>query len=158
VANIKWVGRIQVSEEPLFSSWNTDTYVLIGPDYKPSPPAKGPILSSQTVKSALELPWGGEIVGARHLVRGRSWSPFAKIAQVDYSLDAGKSWKKATLREPNIAQAWARWDFEWDAGPGKHNIRVRATDEKGNGQPDRVAFNEQGYLYDAVVDHPITVK
>jgi DMSO/TMAO reductase YedYZ molybdopterin-dependent catalytic subunit len=158
VANIKWVGRVQVSEEPLFSSWNTDTYIFIGPDYKPNPPAKGPVLSSQTVKSALELPWGGEIARARQLVRGRSWSPFGKIAQVDYSLDAGKSWKKATLREPNISQAWARWDFEWDAGPGKHNIRVRATDEKGNGQPDRVAFNEQGYLYNAVVDHPITVK
>jgi len=31
VANIKWVGRMEVSEKPLFSPWNTDTYVLIGP-------------------------------------------------------------------------------------------------------------------------------
>jgi hypothetical protein len=34
---------------------------------------------------------------------------------------------------------------------------VRATDEAGNRQPDRVPYNEQGYLYNAVVDHPITV-
>lgn len=158
VANVKWLGRIQVSEEPLFSQWNTDTYVLIGPDYKPSAPAKGPILSLQSVKSALELPWNGEISGGRRLLRGRAWSPQGKIERVEYSLDQGKSWQRARLREPNIAKAWVRWDADWDARPGRHLIRVRATDERGNAQPERVAFNEQGYLYNALVDHPIAVK
>ena len=158
VANVKWVGRIQVSEEPLFSQWNTDTYVLIGPDYKPSAPAKGPILSLQSVKSALELPWNGEITAGRRLLRGRAWSPQGKIERVEYSLDQGKSWQRARLREPNISKAWVRWDADWDARPGKQLIRVRASDERGNAQPERVAFNEQGYLYNALVDHPITVK
>jgi DMSO/TMAO reductase YedYZ molybdopterin-dependent catalytic subunit len=158
IANIKWVGRIEVSEKPLFSSWNTETYVLIGPDYKPNPTSKGPVLSSQSLKSALELPWGGEIGSGRKLVRGRSWSPFGKIAKVEYSVNQGASWNTARLRDPNIAAAWARWDFDWEAKPGKHNIRVRAADEKGNVQPDKVSFNEQGYLYNAVVEHPIEVK
>jgi sulfane dehydrogenase subunit SoxC len=158
VANIKWVGRIQVSEEPLFSQWNTDTYVLIGSDYKPSPPAKGPILSLQSVKSALELPWGGEIGAGRRLLRGRAWSAQGKIERVEYSLDQGKNWQRARLREPNIAKAWVRWDADWDVGPGKQLIRLRATDERGNTQPEHVVFNEQGYLYNALVDHPITVK
>ena len=157
IANIKWMGRIEVSEKALFSNWNTDTYVFIGPDYKPEPPAKGPILSNQNIKSALELPWGGEVSAAQRLVRGRTWSPFGKIAKVEYSLSQGKSWQTATLREPNVAAAWVRWDFDWEAKPGKHAIRVRATDEKGNVQPDAVPFNQQGYLYNAVVDHPITV-
>jgi DMSO/TMAO reductase YedYZ molybdopterin-dependent catalytic subunit len=157
IANIKWVGRLEVSEKPLFSSWNTDTYVFIGPDYKPEPPAKGPILSSQNIKSALELPWGGQISAERRLVRGRSWSPFGKIAKIEYSLSEGKNWQTARLREPNVPAAWVRWDFDWEPKPGKHTIRVRATDEKGNTQPDGVPFNQQGYLYNAVVDHPITV-
>ena len=158
VANIKWVGRIEVSEQPLVSAWNTDTYVLIGPEYKPSPPAKGPVLSAQSLKSALELPWGGDVTAGRRLVRGRSWSPFGKITQVEYGLDRAGTWQTARLREPNIAGAWARWDFEWEARPGSHGIRVRATDEHGNAQPDRVPFNEQGYLYNAVVEHPVLVK
>jgi sulfane dehydrogenase subunit SoxC len=158
IANIKWVGRIEVSEKPLFSSWNTDTYVMVGPDYKPNPPAKGPILSSQSLKSAVELPWDGEVEAGRRLVRGRSWSPFGRVSKVEYSLDHGKSWQTATLRDPNIAAAWARWDFDWEAKPGKYIVRGRATDEKGNIQPDRVPFNEQGYLYNAIVDHPIGVK
>lgn len=91
IANIKWVGRIEVSEKPLFSSWNTDTYVLIGPDYKPEPPSKGPVLSNQGLKSALELPWGGEISAGRRLVRGRAWSPFGKIAKAEYGLDQGRT-------------------------------------------------------------------
>ena len=114
IANIKWVGRMEVSEKPLFSNWNTDTYVLIGPDYKPEPPSKGPVLSDQDLKSAVELPWGGELSVARRLVRGRSWSPFGKIAKVEYNLDQSKSWQTARLREPNIAAAWVRWD----CGPG----------------------------------------
>ena len=158
VANIKWVGRIEVSEKPLFSSWNTDTYVLIGPDYKPEPPAKGPVLFTQNLKSALELPWDGEIGAGRRLFRGRSWSPFGKITSVEYSLDSDSTWRKTNLREPNIGGAWAWWDVDWHAAQGRHTIRIRATDEKGNTQPDNVPFNQQGYLYNAVVDHPVTVK
>jgi DMSO/TMAO reductase YedYZ molybdopterin-dependent catalytic subunit len=158
VANIKWVGRIEVSEKPIFSPWNTDTYVLIGPDYKPEPPSKGPVLSNQDLKSALEFAWGGEVSAGHRLVRGRSWSPFGKIAKVEYSLDRGKSWQTARLRDPNIAAAWVRWDFDWESKPGKYTIRVRATDEKGNTQPDKVPFNQQGYLYNAMVDHPLEVR
>ena len=158
VANVKWLGRLEVSEQPLFSNWNTETYVLIGPDYKAEPPAKGPVLSNQDLKSAVELPWNGEVSAARRLVRGRSWSPYGKISKVEYSLDQGKQWRTARLREPNIAAAWVRWDFDWEPKPGKQTIRVRATDEKGNTQPDKVPFNQQGYLYNAMVDHPIEVK
>lgn len=50
IANIKWVGQIQVAKEPLFSYWNTTSYVLGGPDYPTSPP-----LTHQKVKSAFEL-------------------------------------------------------------------------------------------------------
>ena len=33
VANVKWVGSIEVSETPLESQWNTTSYRLFGPDY-----------------------------------------------------------------------------------------------------------------------------
>ena len=157
VANIKWVGRLEVSEQALFSPWNMETYVLIGPDYQPLPPAKGPALSFQTLKSAVELAWEAQLRAGPQLVRGRSWSPFGRIAQVEYSLDHGATWQPARLREPNMAGAWVRWDFAWEARPGRYPVRIRATDAAGHVQPDRVPWNEQGYLYHAVVDHPVTV-
>jgi sulfane dehydrogenase subunit SoxC len=157
VANIKWVGRIEVSEEALFSPWNTETYILIGPDYQPKPPAKGPVLAEQNLKSALELDMGAQLQAGRHRMTGRSWSPFGKITQVEYSLDRGVTWRQARVQEPRLAQAWVRWDFDWEAKPGHQTIRVRAVDERGHAQPDSVPWNEQGYLYNAVVDHPVSV-
>jgi hypothetical protein len=56
-----------------------------------------------------------------------------------------------------MAGAWVRWDFAWEARPGRYTVRIRATDAAGHVQPDRVPWNEQGYLYHAVVDHPVTV-
>jgi hypothetical protein len=156
-ANIKWVGRLEVSEEALFSPWNVETYIFIGSDYQPTPPAKGLVLSMQNLKSALELDMGAQLPAGRHLMTGRSWSPFGKITQVEYSLDRGVTWQQARLEEPRIAPAWVRWAFDWDARPGHYTIRVRAADEHGHVQPDRVPWNEQGYLYNAVVDHPVVV-
>ena len=158
VANIKWVGRIEVSEQPLYSPWNTESYVLIGPDYRPSPPAKGPVISLQAVKSAFELGWDAQVPAGRRLLRGRSWSSHGKIAKVEVSLDREISWRTARLREPNIPQAWVRWDLDWDAQPGDYSLRARATDEQGNRQPPIVPWNDQGYLYGAVVGHPAKVR
>jgi hypothetical protein len=43
------------------------------------------------------------------------------------------------------------------AKPGNHTVRVRARDDRGHVQPDTVPYNEQGYLFGAVVSHPVTV-
>lgn len=50
-----------------------------------------------------------------------------------------------------------RWRFVWDATPGTHGLRVRATDEMGNTQPEDATRNELGYLYGGVVEHPVEV-
>ena len=42
--------------------------------------------------------------------------------------------------------AWVRWDFDWEAKPGNYTIRVRATDEKGNTQPDLLREPIEIYL------------
>ncbi len=157
VANVKWLGKIQVSEEPLYSDWNTNSYVLVGEGYQPEGPAKGPALTTQSVKSALELPWPAHLPPGRHTIRGRSWSGQGKITRVEYSLDGAKSWQVAQLQEPNTPLAWVRWSFPWAPAPGEHEIRARASDDQGNVQPDRFPFNQQGYLYGAVVGHPIRV-
>ncbi len=159
VASVKWVGRIEVSETPIFSPWNTTSYVLIGPTYrKPDDSeALGPILSSQNVKSALELPWPAQLRAGRQTIRGRSWGPYA-VAKVEYSLDRSVSWHEARIRDAAAPRAWVRWEFQWDARPGDYSIRLRATDAQGNRQPVSVPFNEQGYLYNAIVGHPVTVS
>jgi hypothetical protein len=67
VANIKWVGQIQVSREPLYSYWNTTNYILEGPAY-PNPIP----LSTQAVKSAFELASDATLPNQRQILTGRS--------------------------------------------------------------------------------------
>ena len=123
-----------------------------GPDY----PSKV-VLRLQTIKSAVALPWGATLPAGRQLVRGFAWSPVGRIDRVEYSLDRGATWARATLREPNVPRAWTRWDFEWDARPGDHAILTRATDDHGNTQPATVPWNAQGYGYNVPVPHPVKV-
>jgi DMSO/TMAO reductase YedYZ molybdopterin-dependent catalytic subunit len=152
INNIKWVGRIEVRNSVIDVPTTTKTYVLEGPDY-PS----NVVLRQQTIKSAVALPWGATLAAGRQRVRGFAWSPVGRISRVEYSLDRGATWQPAALREPNIARAWARWDFEWDARPGDHAILTRAVDDQGNAQPARIPWNAQGYGYNVPVPHPVKV-
>ena len=153
INNIKWVGRIEVRTSAVNVPTTTTTYVLDGPDY----PSKI-VLREQTIKSAVALPWGATLAAGRQHVRGFAWSPSSRISRVEYSLDRGATWAPAALREPNIARAWAPWDFEWDARPGEHAILTRATDARGNTQPATIPWNAQGYGYSVPVPHPAKVS
>ena len=159
VNSIKWVGSIFVSEEPIYVDRNTVEYVLAGPDYPESPPAKGPMLTTTTLKSGVALEWPARLSPGPQQIRGFAWSPFGTISMLEYSLDEGKSWTEATLVEPNIPAAGCRWEFTWDAKSGEYTIMTRATDSQGNFQPDASAirWNERGYDYWATVSHPVTV-
>jgi hypothetical protein len=159
VNNIKWVGTIAVTEEHNAVEWNTNSYVLIGPDYQPQPPAKGPVIDKQVLKSAAALPWPATLSPGPQKVTGYAWSPDGKVARVDVSVDGGKTFAPAKLVEPNVERAGVRWEFTFEAQPGDLTITPRATDEQGNTQPDvaQQKWNEQGYLFGAPVPHPVTV-
>lgn len=159
IANIKWVGRITVSERSVFVEMNTEDYVLIGPDYASELPARGKIITTLPVKSACLLPWPAVLTAGQQVVSGYAWSPFGKIALVEVSLDGGKTYRDATLTGPNIERAGTRWEFTFTATPGDMTITPRATDERGNRQYDISAqkWNKLGYLFGAVVPHPVTI-
>ena len=154
VANVKWVGQIEVSATPLFSVWNTTQYVLTGPTYSGSPP-----LTTQAVKSAFELPRGAVFPAGRlQILTGRSWSGNAAIGRVDVSADGGTTWKPARLHGANVPKAWARWSFEWTPpAAGAYTLQARATDTTGAVQPVTVPFNDAGYGFSAIVRHPVVV-
>lgn len=155
VANIKWVGRIEVADHPLYSLWNTSQYRLIGPDY----PADEPPLSTQTVKSAFELATDAQLPAGRTLLlHGRSWSGTGAISRVEISTDGGQHWRRAELTGPNLPNAWVRWRLPWrPTSTGPRELLARATDAAGRTQPDTVPYNTGGYLFWAVVRHPVTI-
>lgn len=153
---VKWVGRIQVAAEALHTPYNTTEYVLIGPNYRPQAPALGPVITEMPVSSIIQLDRPAVLTAGRQTIRGRAYAGEGAIRDVAYSIDDGP-WRAAELSGRCQPGVWARWRFDWDAGPGAHQIRIRATDEYGRRQPDSVPWNQRGYLYNAVVAHPVTV-
>ncbi len=157
-ANIKWLGRVVVSSEQMWTRNNTTSYTLIGEDYPPEGESKGSPVTMQVIKSALALPWPAELASGRHRINGYAHSPLRAIERVEWSADSGLTWNDAALSDGQKDYSWARFEFVWDAEPGERYIMTRATDVAGDTQPDSVPFNEKGYLFNQPVSHPIRVS
>ena len=156
-ASIKWLARIEVSQEHLYVPWNTEDYVLIGPGYPSDGPARGPSITSLPISALTELPWPARLRPERQLIRGRAFAGDTAVAAVEYRIDDGP-WRGAELSCADLPGAWARWQFAWTPEPGDHVLRVRATDERGRTQPDASEWNELGYLQHSVLAHPVQVE
>lgn len=145
IASIKWVGAIEVADRELYSAWNTIYYRMAGEP-----------LSELVPKSVLELGWDVPLAAGRlHVLRGRAWSGSAKIRLVEVSVDDGRSWRPAELVDDG---PWTRWSLDWwPQRRGARTVLTRATDAAGNRQPDRASSNPRGYLFGAVVRHPVTI-
>jgi sulfane dehydrogenase subunit SoxC len=157
IASIKWLGSLEVTDRPVYTPWNTDVYVMKGPDYPPDAGGRPVVVHEQVMKSAIELDRFAAIAAGNRVLRGRSWSADSVVSRVEVSVDAGSMWRDARIRPPNLPGAWVRWSIDWDAHPGEHEILVRATDPTGRVQPDLVPWNDEGYLFGGVAPHPVRV-
>ena len=156
-SSIKWLGRIVVSSERIWTRNNTTHYVLIGDEYEPEGQAEGEVITTQIVKSALALPWPAEISTGPNQLYGYAHSGYGPIVKVEWSENSGRSWKDAEITGPQVQYSWARFEFTWEATPGPHTIMTRATDSAGNTQPDETPFNYRGYLFNQPIPHPVRV-
>jgi DMSO/TMAO reductase YedYZ molybdopterin-dependent catalytic subunit len=156
-ASIKWLGRIEVSEDRLYVPWNTEDYVLIGSDFPADEPARGPAIAALPVASLVDLPWPARLRPEPQMIRGRAFAGENLVASVQYCIDDGP-WQNAPIAPPEMPGAWVRWQFSWNPDPGEHTLRVRATDDQGNTQPERTSWNELGYLQHSVLAHPVYVE
>ena len=154
---IKWLGRIVVSSERLWTRNNTTSYVLIGDDYDPEGQAEGKVVTTQSIKSALALPWPAELPAGQHRIHGYAHSPNGPISRVEWSIDSGANWERAEVQATQPQYSWARFEFLWEAKTGEYTLMTRATDSTGASQPDLVPFNRKGYLFNQPLPHPIRV-
>ncbi|HSK97163.1 MAG TPA: molybdopterin-dependent oxidoreductase [Euzebyales bacterium] len=90
-------------------------------------------------QSRIDVPRrGGTVTAGAVAVAGVAWAPSRGIAAVEVQVDDGP-WQQARLSEALSRDSWRQWVYEWQATEGEHEIRVRATDETGETQTDRMA-------------------
>ncbi len=105
------------------------------------------------VRSFLISPDGsGKIpAGMSVTLRGIAFSGYGLVTKVEISDDDLKTWKTAQLGEDFGAYSLRTWDLPWTPKTaGKYSIAVRATDAKGNVQPDEPVWNAGGYLWNKI--------
>jgi DMSO/TMAO reductase YedYZ molybdopterin-dependent catalytic subunit len=69
-------------------------------------------------------------------VAGVAWAPGRGISKVEVQLGEGGPWTEAELSEPLSINSWIQWKVDWNAQPGPHLLRVRATDGHGELQDE----------------------
>jgi sulfane dehydrogenase subunit SoxC len=134
--NIKWLRRLKFGDAPFMTRWETARYTQLQANGRARQ-----FQLHQDVNSVITTPSGMmTIKPGFNLISGLAWSGHGRIDRVELSTDGGKTWKFARLNSPVLAKAQTRFELEWiwDGRPTK--IVSRASDEKGNLQPDRDTF------------------
>ncbi|OLD76872.1 MAG: twin-arginine translocation pathway signal protein [Candidatus Rokubacteria bacterium 13_1_20CM_4_70_14] len=84
-------------------------------------------------------------------VQGIAFSGDGPVMKVEFSEDDGRNWVEATLGADHGPYSFRTWAHTWRPSRArKHVIAVRATDAKGNIQPDAPVWNPGGYLWNRV--------
>ncbi|XP_035231745.1 sulfite oxidase-like isoform X2 [Stegodyphus dumicola] len=169
--NVKWLGKIIVSEEESNSHWQQNDYKGFSPstnwdnvDFKTAP-----AIQELPVNSAICKPSDGSSVMLQNgliKVEGYAWSGGGrKIVRVDVSADGGKTWHVADLQQDSSplykCWAWTLWRVSVPVEMSSNSevqIICKAVDSSYNVQPDSFPpiWNLRGVLGNAW--HKINVK
>lgn len=112
------------------------------------------------VRSFLITPDGSSKIPPKLSVtlRGIAFSGYDRIVKAEVSEDDGKSWRPARLGQDHGPYAFRTWEALWTPPrAGRYVLAVRATDGKGNVQPDEGVWNPGGYLWNKIERQEIVV-
>jgi DMSO/TMAO reductase YedYZ molybdopterin-dependent catalytic subunit len=133
VANVKWLTRIELTDQRYAGRFMARDYVTI----RELPGDGGTQWTFHTVSHARLKSAPAKVVrhGRRHTVVGVAWG--AAVARAEIQIDGGR-WQPVALERPRdrAGVAWQFWHFDWGTpAAGEHTVRSRAFDRDGEMQP-----------------------
>jgi DMSO/TMAO reductase YedYZ molybdopterin-dependent catalytic subunit len=96
---------------------------------------RGPIKTMARVEVPASF---AKVPAGRTAIGGTAWAQTRGITRVEVQID-NQEWVQATLSAEASVITWRQWSYEWEATPGRHYIKVRATDGTGEVQTERRA-------------------
>jgi len=131
-ANVKWLRRIEVTDQPVMSREETSKYT--------DPLKDGTARQfsfTMDAKSVITFPTYPHVLPDRGWweIQGLAWSGRGRITSVEVSTDAGKSWAFAELQAPVLPMCTVRFRHLWNWNGRETVLLSRCTDETGYIQP-----------------------
>jgi len=135
-ANVKWLRRLELSDQPFMTREETSKYT------DPLADGKARQFSlSMDARSVITSPSYPQAISKGFIeIRGIAWSGRGVIRRVDISTDGGRTWKPATLQQPVLPKAHTRFRFPWEWDGRPTEVLSRAVDESGYVQPEMSAL------------------
>jgi sulfane dehydrogenase subunit SoxC len=129
--NVKWIRRIELSDQPFMTREETSKYTETVKDGKIRQ-----FSFDMDARSVITYPSYPQQVEKGWIeIRGIAWSGRGKIDSVEVSTDAGKHWTKAVLQEPVLDKAHTYFRHLWRWDGQTTEIMSRAIDDTGYRQP-----------------------
>ncbi len=96
---------------------------------------EGPIKT----QSRIDVPRVGSVIDpGPTAIAGVAWAPSRAIEKVEVQVDE-EPWVEAELSRETTINSWRQWMVTWNATPGWHQVRVRATDGTGTTQTPEIS-------------------
>jgi len=132
--NVKWLRRLKLLEEPMYTKDETSKYTDLLPDGRALQFTFEMGVKSVITKpsSTMTLPRAG-----LYEISGLAWSGAGRIRRVEVSTDGGVTWRDAALTGEERLKAFVRFRLPWEWKGDEARLQSRATDEKGQVQPAR---------------------
>jgi DMSO/TMAO reductase YedYZ molybdopterin-dependent catalytic subunit len=135
VAQVKFLNRIHAQENRFVGKYMSRDYVTLrsrenGAETEWIEYTVGPIQLKSAVTRVTKL-------GNTIKIMGFALTDLTPLKSVEVSIDGGP-WQAAKLDPQNTRTSWKLFSYMWNgATPGEHTIVSRATDAKGNIQPEK---------------------
>jgi len=130
--NIKWLRRLEVSDQPFMTREETSKYTDLLPGGKAVQ-----FSFEMEAKSVITSPSGEMVLDGPgfHEITGIAWSGRGAIKRVDVSADGGKTWRQASLQGPVLPICHTRFRLPWNWDGKDAILQSRCVDDTGYVQP-----------------------
>jgi sulfane dehydrogenase subunit SoxC len=128
---VKWIRRIELSDQPFMTREETSKYTENIKDGKIRQ-----FSFDMDARSIITFPCCPQQVEKGWIeIRGIAWSGRGKVVKVEVSTNAGKTWQTAQLQEPVLDKAHTAFRYLWRWDGTETEISSRTVDETGYTQP-----------------------
>lgn len=123
--NVKWLQAVEVVDSDYQGYWQTRGWS-----------------DDATVKTSSRIDVAGRAAraGEPTWIAGVAWAGDRGVSRVEVSVDGGRTWKPARLKDPIAESSWRLWALRWTPErSGTAVVSCRAADGDGNLQIARLA-------------------